>query len=147
MKILNMLVTGLIALFSAGIVTFLSPRFTAGIASHPEVHSSQPQSQSQLQEQQQTENNMANVFITGRNYSFSPREIRVRKGDIVKITLTNETGTHDLVIDEFEIKTSRLPEGKSEAIQFIADKVGTFEYYCSIGNQRQLGMRGELIVE
>lgn len=90
----------------------------------------------------------AKVFnITTVNFLFTPNEIRVMKGDRVKIVLTNTEGTHDLFIDEFNVRSPRISGNESIAIEFVADKAGTFEFYCSVGNHRQMGMRGNLTVE
>jgi plastocyanin len=84
--------------------------------------------------------------ITGTNFAFSTKEIRVKQGDRVKINFISE-GVHDWVVDEFNARTSVLQTGKSESIEFVASKTGTFEYYCSVGQHRQMGMKGNLIVE
>ena len=84
--------------------------------------------------------------ITAQNYSFSPSTITVKKGDTVSITLKNAGGTHDLTIDEFNKATPRTNAGQQATITFIADKEGSFEYYCSIGPHRALGMKGILTV-
>ncbi len=85
--------------------------------------------------------------VTGQNYSLSPSEIKVKKGDTVKIVFKNNSGTHDWVIDEFNARTSRIQTGQTAEVEFVADKTGTFEYYCSVGSHRQQGMVGKLIVE
>ena len=85
--------------------------------------------------------------VNGANYSFSVKEMKVKKGDTVKVTFTNNESMHDWVIDEFSARTKVLPAGQSETIEFVADRVGTFEYYCNIGQHRQNGMAGKLIVE
>lgn len=85
--------------------------------------------------------------VTGGNFKFDLSEIRIQKGDTVKIVFKNAEGFHDLVIDEFKVRTQQIAAGKEETIQFVADKVGTFEYYCSVGSHRQMGMKGKLIVE
>ncbi len=85
--------------------------------------------------------------VTGQNFSFTPNEIRVKKGDTVKVTFTSN-GTHDFVIDEFNARTAVLRTGDApQTIEFVADKTGSFEYYCSVGSHRQMGMVGRLIVE
>jgi nitrite reductase (NO-forming) len=71
----------------------------------------------------------------------------VKKGDTVKIVLTNANGMHDWIVDEFNAKTKVLQGTASDTIQFVASKTGTFEYYCGVGNHRQMGMVGKLIVE
>lgn len=86
--------------------------------------------------------------VTASNFKFSVAEMKVSKGDRVRISLTNTEGTHDLVVDGYNARTKILSQvGASETIEFTADKSGTFEYYCSIGNHRQAGMIGKLIVQ
>ena len=79
-------------------------------------------------------------------FSFSPSTISVDRGDTVKINVKNVNGTHDLKIDEFNASTRVLNVGEMETITFVADKVGTFQYYCSVGNHRAQGMVGTIIV-
>ena len=40
-----------------------------------------------------------------------------------------------------------ISEGGSDVVQFTADQVGEFEYYCSVGTHRADGMYGNFIVE
>jgi plastocyanin len=84
--------------------------------------------------------------ITGSNFKFAPANMNVNEGDTVKITFVNESGTHDLRVDGYNVGTKTLQAGQSETITFLADKTGTFEYYCSIGQHRQMGMKGTLTV-
>jgi plastocyanin len=81
------------------------------------------------------------------NYGYSEEEIRVQQGDTVTINLTNSGGFHDWVIDEFGTATEKINAGDTTSVTFVADEIGTFEYYCSVGNHRQLGMVGNLVVE
>lgn len=85
--------------------------------------------------------------VTGQSFSFAPSEIRVKKGDVVKIIFKNTESLHDWVVDEFNARTPKITGGQTAEIQFVASKAGTFEYYCSVGTHRQQGMRGNLIVE
>jgi len=85
--------------------------------------------------------------VVGKPFSFTPSQITVNKGDTVVIIFKNESGTHDWKIDEFNSATKILQSGQQETIQFVANKVGTFEYYCSIGTHRQQGMKGNLTVK
>lgn len=85
--------------------------------------------------------------ITGVEYDFSIEEIRVKRGDRVRIEFTSQEGLHDLVIDAFDVRTQQVSTGQSDVVEFVADEAGTFEYYCSVNNHRQLGMVGTLIVE
>ncbi len=90
----------------------------------------------------------AKVFaVAGSNFAFDTKEIRVKKGDVVTINFTNTAGFHDWVLDEFNAKTAQLQAGATATVTFTADKTGTFEYYCSVGQHRKMGMVGNLIVE
>jgi plastocyanin len=84
--------------------------------------------------------------VTASNFAFSLKTIQVNKGDRVRIVFKDESGTHDWVVDEFNARTKVLQSGQSETIEFVADKSGSFEYYCSVGNHRQMGMKGTLTV-
>ncbi len=85
--------------------------------------------------------------VSGSNFAFSPSTLSANKGDTVKIIFKNTEGMHDFRIDEFHAMTSVLSSGKEQAITFVADRAGTFEYYCSIGSHRAMGMKGTLTVK
>jgi len=85
--------------------------------------------------------------IDGSNFSFVPKEIKVSKGDTVKITFKDLDGMHNLVVDGYNVKTNIIKGGTQDSITFLADKVGQFEYYCSVGNHKESGMVGAFIVE
>lgn len=85
--------------------------------------------------------------VEGSSFAFNPTQIRVKEGDRVKIVFTNKNGMHDWVLDEFDVRTKVTSAGQSDTVEFVANKKDTFEYYCSIGNHRQQGMVGNLIVE
>ncbi|OGZ04204.1 MAG: hypothetical protein A2648_01320 [Candidatus Lloydbacteria bacterium RIFCSPHIGHO2_01_FULL_41_20] len=85
--------------------------------------------------------------IIGSPFLFSPSSMTVKKGDTVRITFKNSGGTHDFKIDEFNVATKKINDGAEETVEFIADKTGSFEYYCSVGNHRAMGMKGTLTVE
>jgi plastocyanin len=84
--------------------------------------------------------------ISGQNFSFTPNAITVKKGDKVKITFKNTDGFHDFVVDEFGAATKQTKAPTTEVLEFTADKVGSFEYYCSVGSHREMGMFGTLTV-
>ena len=87
--------------------------------------------------------------VSGANFRFSPDTMTIKKGDTVKVIFSNTDASmpHDWVIDEFDTRTSILQPGESEIIEFVADKAGTFEFYCSVGQHRANGMVGKLIVQ
>jgi plastocyanin len=93
------------------------------------------------------EANVVEIAVENKGLKFVPAEIKVKKGDKVKITFKNTGGSHDFVINEFGVKTAVLGAGKSETVEFSADKEGTYEYYCSVPGHRAAGMKGMLVVE
>ena len=84
--------------------------------------------------------------VTGSNFAFAPSAMTVKKGDNVVITFKNGDGFHDFVIDELNVRTAQIQDGAQETVTFVADKAGTFEYYCSVGQHRAMGMKGTLTV-
>lgn len=87
------------------------------------------------------------VTLDSFNYGYSQDEIRVEEGDTVTLTLTNSDGLHDWMLDEFDVATEQINEGETTTVTFVADAAGEYEYYCSVGNHREQGMVGTLIVE
>ncbi len=84
--------------------------------------------------------------VTGTSFSFAPSSMTVKKGDKVKITFVNASGFHDFRLDEFKVATPKINGGEQAVVEFTADKIGTFEYYCSVGEHRAMGMKGTLTV-
>lgn len=96
----------------------------------------------------QTDNQGIKEFtVHGSSFKFEPFEIKVKKGDTVRINYISDDIGHNLLIDEFNVRTNIISSGDAESIEFIADKEGTFAIYCSVGQHRALGMEGILIVE
>jgi len=93
-----------------------------------------------------TSSSVKEFTVTSQGMSFTPKTLSVKKGDTVKITYKNGGGTHNLTIDEFGVGTKTISGGASETIEFVADKTGDFQYYCSVGNHRAMGMWGTLTV-
>lgn len=89
------------------------------------------------------------VTIEASEYKFSPSEIRVRKGETVKITLKNiGKMSHNWMVEKMGGASIDTTEpGKSSTITITPSQTGTFTTFCSIGNHRKLGMVGKLIVE
>ncbi len=75
-------------------------------------------------------------------------ELKVGVGDTVKVTLISGEGAqHNFYIDEFGVKSADVTgQGNSVSVEFVADKEGTFAYYCAIPGHRQAGMEGKIIV-
>ncbi|KKU81208.1 MAG: Plastocyanin [Parcubacteria group bacterium GW2011_GWA1_47_8] len=84
--------------------------------------------------------------VTGQNFVFLPATLSVKKGDRVKIIFKNTGGFHGFKIDEFGVASKQINGGQEETLEFVADKTGSFEYYCSVGKHRSMGMKGALTV-
>ena len=85
--------------------------------------------------------------ITASKWQFEPSKIVVKKGDRVKLHITSTDVKHGFGISEYDINED-LPVGQTADVQFIADKSGSFMFYCSVFCGAGHGsMRGELVVE
>lgn len=87
------------------------------------------------------------VALTMSNFTFGQDEIRVKQGEKLVLSVTNSEGVHDIVIDELGVNSGIIPEGETQEVTIPTDQPGTYEYYCSVGQHRQLGMVGTLIIE
>jgi plastocyanin len=92
-------------------------------------------------------NKVREFTIQGFNFGYSIKVMRVKKGEVVHVNLDVTDGFHDWVIDEFSARTEKVKAGSTTSVEFIPNKIGEFEYYCSVGSHRQMGMIGKLIVE
>jgi cytochrome c oxidase subunit 2 len=83
------------------------------------------------------------VTVNAKNFDFDVKEIKAHLGDKVKITLKNDDGAHGFAIDDFGVDIKG-----GETAEFLVDKKGTFDYYCSlmcgVGHDQ---MKGKLVVE
>lgn len=82
-------------------------------------------------------------------YKFRPAEFKAQVGETLNITIKSAVGNqnpHNLVINELNVRTPNVNAGEAKNVTVKLDKAGTFEYYCSVGNHRTLGMRGTLTV-
>lgn len=87
------------------------------------------------------------ISVSGQNFSFSPNTITVKKGETVTLEFKSAGGFHNFVVDELNVRTPVIESGKTATVTFTPTKVGTFEFYCSVGNHRAMGMKGTLVVE
>ncbi len=88
------------------------------------------------------------VTVTAKDFSFDLKEIRVKAGDIVTVTLKNVGKMpHDWTVEGQNIQTRQINNGETDVIQFVAPQAGSYETFCSVGTHRQMGMVGVLLVE
>lgn len=87
------------------------------------------------------------VEITASNWEFNPPLVEVNKGDLVELHLKSSEGTHGFTILEFGVAETLRP-GDDVHTSFIADKEGTFNFFCHIPCGRgHGGMRGLFVVK
>jgi len=91
--------------------------------------------------------------VTARRYTYDvspraePATMRVRVGDLVRVTFSAADIAHSFTIDEYRIN-KRAEPGKPVTFEFRADRPGTFVIYCNLTlDERCLEeTRGQLIV-
>jgi nitrite reductase (NO-forming) len=76
-------------------------------------------------------------------------ELVFHEGERAQINLINGEGAeHDVVVEFYGVRSNHVVgKGASASTSFIADKTGTFTYYCSIPGHREAGMQGKIKVE
>lgn len=91
---------------------------------------------------------MAYIGVGGEIDGVINPDLVVNLGDTVRLTIINgDPVLHDLRIDEFGQDSGQLMEkDQTVVLEFVADKVGDFAYYCSIPGHLQVGMTGLLRV-
>ena len=94
------------------------------------------------------------AFKYGYRVSGSAKaEIRVAKGDLVKITFEAEDAPHSFTIKDQPANNYRIMRraepGKPATIDFRADQAGQFEFFCNLAADERCPREtvGRLIVE
>lgn len=83
------------------------------------------------------------ITVKAKNFEFDQKEIRVKQGTKVTLTLENTDGAHGLAIPEYGVDIKG-----GESAEFVADKKGEFPFQCSLFCGTGHGeMTGKLIVE
>ena len=85
--------------------------------------------------------------MTAKQWSFVPSTITVNKGDTVRLNITSTDVKHGIKISAFNVSADLNP-GQSTTVEFVADKTGSFSYFCSVFCGSGHGsMKGTLIVK
>jgi cytochrome c oxidase subunit 2 len=120
---------------------------TGDVAAQPPTVQSAGGAGSQAGNVTQTASDVKEFHINAFQFGFDPSAITVKKGDRVRIILTSRDVTHGFAIPAFGISSDPITQGQSVTVEFTADKVGTFEFFCNIpcgpGHRE---MTGKLIV-
>jgi plastocyanin len=91
---------------------------------------------------------IVNVTVEGGMFYFEPNIIRAKVGQTVRVLFKDveSKGTHSFVISDLNVATSQIPVGESDTVEFTPSQAGEFEFHCSVGNHKDQGMLGTLIV-
>lgn len=140
MKLATM--AALIALFTLTACVPQATQPTASPATSPTI-----EAMTTDQDQVVTEGQVTRIPVEGNNFTFDVEEIEVKQGEKVIVAFTSNEGFHDFVIDELGVNTGMVPSGQTVEVEIPTDKPGTYSFYCSVGEHRQQGMEGTLIIE
>jgi cytochrome c oxidase subunit 2 len=87
------------------------------------------------------------IDVTASRFQFEPATISVAQGDRVRLRLRSADRSHALAIKAFRVKAVIPAGGETVAVEFVADRAGTFAFtcseYCGTGHSR---MKGTLVV-
>lgn len=85
--------------------------------------------------------------ITAKRFTWDPAQITVKLNDRVRLKVTSVDVTHGISIPQFNV-SEVLPPNETKTIEFIADKQGTFRFFCSVYCGSGHGdMKGSLVVQ
>jgi len=78
--------------------------------------------------------NRVDVYMTAIRSHYNPEHVEVKKGDHVFWHITSlertQDATHGFAIPGYNINLSLEP-GETETVEFVADRSGTYPYYCT----------------
>lgn len=94
-----------------------------------------------------TEGDVQIINLEAGSFYYKPNTITVKKGQTVRIVMNSVDMMHDFNIDELGVKIPVTKSGETAEVEFTADQVGSFEYYCSVGQHRANGQVGTITVE
>ncbi len=85
--------------------------------------------------------------LIAKQWAFEPSVIRVNQGDSVVLTIKSVDVDHGFGLSAFNVKVDLEPN-ETATVEFVADKKGTFTFFCSVFCGSGHGsMKGSLIVE
>ncbi|AHM58576.1 hypothetical protein D770_01510 [Flammeovirgaceae bacterium 311] len=98
------------------------------------------------------ENSTPKFEVVAQNLQFSPKELQVKAGQRIQVTLVNRGDVDyslkfELPDGEQELRTP-VPPGRRAGLVFTApEKPGTYSFFSPLQNHRGRGMVGTLVVE
>lgn len=90
---------------------------------------------------------VSEITVVGTDFAFSPSTIVAKSGKKLTITFQNKgKAPHNLTIDKVGASKT-LQAGQSETITINSPKAGTYSIECTVGNHKEKGMVGLLMVQ
>jgi nitrous-oxide reductase len=95
--------------------------------------------------------NNVEIWMAVVRSHFTPERVEIKEGDRVTWHLTNiertRDATHGFALSGYNINLSLEP-GETQTIEFVADRAGTYTYYCTeFCSALHLEMIGYFLVE
>lgn len=116
-------------------VVLMNPYSHAGNPINDEEHASHHRQQEMNAGQPalsgKIEDGVRVVAVKAFQYAFDPDPIVVGFGEKVRLLITSTDVAHGFAVKEFKVNVS-IPAGKTESVEFTADKKGIFHAYCSV---------------
>ena len=90
------------------------------------------------------------IDVSETEYKIDPKDPTVKAGTVTFKVTNDGQVTHNLEVEgpgEEQELPSDLAPGDSGELTVDLSKPGTYEWYCPVGNHRDLGMEGEIKVQ
>lgn len=107
----------------------------------------QPETETPTETEGEATGEVREIQVEAGSFYYEPDVIRVKRGETVRIVMNSVDMMHDFNIDELDVQIPVTQAGNTATVEFTANQVGEFEYYCSVGQHRSQGQVGTLIVE
>ncbi len=87
------------------------------------------------------------VVVEAEMWQFTPKVIRAKVGDRVRLEMRTKDMPHGFELRSHDVSVLALP-GRAAHAEFVVDRAGGFEFYCTFDCGRPHGlMTGMLVVD
>ena len=100
-------------------------------------------------ETQPAETAAETVAVSETEFALDPANPRIDQAGTVTFEVSNDgKAVHALEVEApgGEVETGSIQPGESATLTADLDQPGSYEWYCPVGNHRDLGMEGEITV-
>lgn len=91
------------------------------------------------------------VSVSETDFAIAPKDLDVKTGTTVTFEVRNHgSSDHNLEIEgpEGEVELDEdLSPGDAGTLEAAFSRPGTYEWYCPVGNHREMGMEGTITVK